>query len=64
MGLVGVMFFVTGTGYNALQRFRNDGKVSTSRRSACDHDELVIDSAILRALHPHSRPAANPPQHR
>ncbi|CAO1630455.1 unnamed protein product [Jaminaea pallidilutea] len=26
MGLVGVMFFVTGTGYNALQRFRNDGK--------------------------------------
>ncbi|PWN19179.1 hypothetical protein BCV69DRAFT_313935 [Microstroma glucosiphilum] len=26
MGLVGVMFFVTGTGYNALARYRNDGK--------------------------------------
>lgn len=29
MGLVGVMFFVTGTGFNALARFRNDGKVSS-----------------------------------
>lgn len=30
MGLVAGMFFVTGTGLNALGRYRNDGKVSVA----------------------------------
>ncbi|CAO1622422.1 unnamed protein product [Parajaminaea phylloscopi] len=40
MGLVGVMFFVTGTGFNALARYRNDGK--PVRHNVDQFDEMMM----------------------
>lgn len=62
MGLVGVMFFVTGTGYNALARYRNDGKVSQDVPSRTfELQWLTLDSSSPCMPHPHT---ANQTQHR
>ncbi|CAO1633149.1 unnamed protein product [Sympodiomycopsis kandeliae] len=50
MGLVAGMFFVTGTGFNALARYRNDGKPIRSNIDTFEERMMKRDERLTGSL--------------